>query len=260
MKDHRTASRHTSLLLTFAILTGLALAAGATAVDSDDGPCFSPHIAIYTVPGPDQFSAPPRAAFHTQPYIYGALNASTAYDSEVADDVPGEYEGETIGSVTLYVAEWMGTVWVPPDGITLSFYLSACPPSLGPDLVYFFPWASIPAEFVYNGPPGNMFVYAAELVLPSPLTIPEVLSIGATVNMHWGIAAPFCGFCFSQPTVFGCGEMYWDDELDGVPRWTAVSGPLGSPADLAYILNSPETGIDDEQQQTTWGRMKASYR
>lgn len=260
MKGHRTVYGHASLLLTLTFLGCLAVAAGAAHAHTPDDQSISPHIAVYTPPGSEQFEGAQRAVFHAQPYIYGSLNASTAYDSEAADDVPAIYEGETIGSVTLYVAEWMWTEWVPPDGITLNFYLSSCPPSLGPDLVYVFPWDEISSEFVYNGAPGNMFVYAAELVLPSPLTIPEELSIGATVNMDWGTSAPYCGFCFSQPTIFGCGEMYWDDEMDGVPRWTAISGPLGYPVDLAYTLRSPVTGIDDEPQETSWGRVKASYR
>ena len=202
-----------------------------------------------------------RDAFYAQAYFNGSINASTGYDSEVADDVPSAFEGEMLGSVTLYVAEWMGTSWVDPGGVVLNLYFSSCPPLLNPDLTYSYDWADLDPQFVYSGVPGNMFIYSVELTLPAQLEIPAALSIGATVLMDWGGSPPYCGFALANyGAPAGCGELYWDNLESGAPRWTGMSEVVGFSADLAYELHAPQTGVQETPLPDTWSSVKALYR
>ena len=206
-------------------------------------------------------ASPTLDAFYSQDWVNASLNASTAFDSEAADDVPSTYEGAVLGSVTLYVAEWLGTAWVDPSGVTLNLYFGSCPPPLPPDLTYSYEWEDLDPQFVYSGSPGNMFIYSVELVLPAELEIPSEFSIGATVLMDWGAVPPYCGLAlanYADPA--GCGELYWDNVESGAPRWTTLSSVAGFSADLAYELRAPQTGVPEEPFVSTWSHLKALYR
>ena len=59
-------------------------------------------------------------AFYCQPPSFDyAVNASSAFDSEVCDDLPDSLAGHSITEVTLYVTEWGHSEWVDPMGVVI---------------------------------------------------------------------------------------------------------------------------------------------
>ena len=129
-------------------------------------------------------TAPTRDAFYCQALnpAWNVHQASTGYGSEVADDIPLEYLGTMIHEVSLYVGEFYGD-WIDPDGVVLNFYHSECLPALEPDQNFYFAWADIEKEIVYNG---SWRVYLVTLVLPEPVMVLNEMSLGAYVDNSWG--------------------------------------------------------------------------
>jgi len=200
---------------------------------------------------------PPRGAFYCQPPSFDyAVNASTAFESEVADDVPDSLTGRAIGEVTLYVTEWGSDEWVEPAGVVIRFYDGECPPPLKATVVYSFAWNELTTSLEHMNPPVKI-VYAVTAALPTPVTITADMSLGAYVVTDWPLQ-PYAGLTLTQPDdLHGCGELYWDDATHGAPRWTQLSSVTGIAADLAYCLAEEGTGIQDE---ISWGRMKNLFR
>ena len=199
----------------------------------------------------------PRDVFYCQPPSFGyAVNASTAYESEVADDLPDSLIGQTVGEVTLYVTEWASGEWVEPAGVVISFYDGECPPPLEAAVVCSFAWAGLMTNLEHMNPPVRI-VYSATAALPAPVTVTAGMSLGAYVVTDWALE-PYAGLTLTEPDeLHGCGELYWDDVTHGAPRWTPLSTVTGVAADLAYCLAESGTGLPDER---SWGRMKSLFR
>jgi hypothetical protein len=184
------------------------------------------------------------------------VNASTAFASEIADDLPESLAGWTIGEVTLYITEWGSDEWVEPAGVVIRFYDGRCPPQLEPAIVCSFAWSELTTNLECVNPPVRI-VYAATAVLPTPVTIATGMSLGAYVVTDWP-HQPYAGLTLTEPDeLHGCGELYWDNETYGAPRWTPLSTVTEIAADLAYCLSEVGTGL---QNEISWGRMKSLFR
>jgi hypothetical protein len=184
------------------------------------------------------------------------VNASTAFESEVADDLPDSLAGRTVGEVTLYVTEWGSGEWVEPVGVVIRFYDGKCPPPLEPAIVCSFAWSELTTNLECMNPPVRI-VYSATAVLPTPVAITTSMSLGAYVVTDWS-HQPYAGLTLTGPDeVHGCGELYWDNETHGAPRWTPLSTVTEIAADLAYCLGGEGTGLRNE---VSWGRMKSLFR
>ncbi len=200
---------------------------------------------------------PPRGVFYSQPPSYDyAVNASTAFESEVADDLPESLAGRAIDEVTLYVTEWGSDEWVEPAGVVIRFYDGRCPPEFEPAIVCSFAWSELTTSLQYMNPPVRI-VYTATAALPAPVTITTGMSLGTYVVTDWP-HQPYAGLTLTEPDeLHGCGELYWDNETHGAPRWTPLSWVTEIAADLAYCLGEVGTGL---QNEASWGRMKSLFR
>ncbi len=193
------------------------------------------------------------------PYWAG-INASSAYDAEIADDIPEALVGETITHIKLYVAEWLG-LWQDPESIIVAFYGGVCPPPVSPGISYVIPWGNV--ESTHFSSSGPMVAYEVTLELPSPLTIDPSTSLGVSLVTPWGQAAPFAGFLLANPDQsVGCGGFYWDYAAGGAPRWTDGSVVPEIDADLAYCLTiAGATAVAEPMvAPATWGHAKSLYR
>jgi hypothetical protein len=102
-------------------------------------------------------------------------------------------------------------------------------------------------------------VYAATVALPVPVTPTPGMSLGAYVVTDWP-GQPYAGLTTTRPAeVNGCGELYWDNESHGAPRWAPLSAATEIPADLAYCLAESGTGVLPERA-TSWSRIKSLFR
>ena len=199
-----------------------------------------------------------RSVLYCQPPSFSyAVNASTAYESEIADDIPDSLVGRSIGEVTLYVTEWGHTEWVEPLGLVIRFYDGACPPPLDAAIEFDISWDSLMTGLEVMTPPTRI-VYSATAALPSTVTVTPGMSIGAHVVTDWPLQ-PYAGLTLTEPgDCYGCGELSWDDAAHGAPRWTPLSSATAIEADLAYCLAEEGTGIQDGT--TSWGRIKSLFR
>ncbi len=195
---------------------------------------------------------------HCQVPFWTGVNASTGLNSEIADDVPVDFAGETVTQLTLWVAEWLAG-WQDPDGIILNIYDGTCGPPASPVVQHVIPWGSLTATF--DQAAGSMISYKVVIDLPVPLTIGLATTIGVSVDTPWGASPPYAGFLaanYNAPE--GCGEFYLDSPTVGAPRWTAGSAVHSFSADLSYCLTTggatpvPEPGI------SSWAHVKARYR
>ena len=208
--------------------------------------------AVYT---PTNLTTLPQAFYCQQPHTtWLAFNASSPYDSELADDIPDEYVGYSISHVTVYHAQWAGG-YTPPDDIIINFYNAECPPSMDPDMTYTVPYDQCETEMVYQV---DWFVNAITVPIDPCVYISSPMSVGGLVTVGWGQNPPYNGLCLTDEyNVVGCGEAYWAGAFWGMPRWTICSAYWGAPLDLAYCLHE-EGGTPT--QSSTWGRVKSLYR
>jgi len=186
--------------------------------------------------------------FYSQDPDYESVyNMSSGFDSEIADDIPGEFAGQTIRQLTLWVGEWSGD-WQDPDGITVNFYDSICPPAMVPVISFMIPWDQWDKELVYNG---IAMVYRVTGDLPQEIEILPQMSIGGFVNISWGSNEPFTGLCATPfYTTYGECVAYLDADNWGYERWTAIDHYTQIPQDFAYGLSEEATSIDDEHNTT----------
>jgi hypothetical protein len=193
---------------------------------------------------PEEVSVPPlMAEFYCQPpHIYlQTYNACTAFDSEVADDIPDDFVGVEINDVVFYVSEW-GGAWVDPAGVYVNFYTGECPPALVADKSFFFAWADVEREIIYNDP-GYFTCYRVQVYLPELVTITADMSLGLTVDNPWGQTTPYCGIVVTDDGItYGDCGCYWSPEYWGYPRWTYGLDYFGVDRDVAYCLSSPSAG------------------
>jgi hypothetical protein len=174
---------------------------------------------------------PPDYEFYCQPphpYLW-TFNASTAFGSESADDIPDEFVGMSIVDIVFYVGQWGGP-WID-TGVHVNIYYSECAPGLSPDATYYFAWDELITEVIYDDP-GNFAAYRCKGYFPAPIVIVEDMSIGFQVETDWGDIPPYAGVVMTDDYVtFG-----------GYPRWTTTSGYSGIPVDVAYCLSDGAGG------------------
>jgi hypothetical protein len=196
---------------------------------------------------------------YCQSPFWTAVNASSPYDSEVADDASVQFEGELVDRVTLWAVEWLAA-WQDPDSVVVSFYDGICGPALAPVVRHAIPWAE--AEVYFFGTFGSMIAYEATVDLPELVEIGPATSIGASLVVPWGPVQPYAGFLlanYEDPA--GCGEFYLDNVSIGAPRWTLGSVVTGFRADLAFCLWSGSTAAAEPNvEPSSWGRLKSGYR
>jgi len=194
-------------------------------------------------------------------YYVWTLNASTAFGSELCDDVPGDLYPLSIYGVMFYAGEWAG-YWRDPAGFYLNFYFSCCPPGTSPDLSYYFAWdnAFMTRQLYYSSPGWFESWEVTQMLMDPPcLWFPEpCVSIGIILDTTWGTSAPYGGVAATDYyTVYGCGQAYWCFEYYGVYRWVTVGSYFGVSADMAYGLIG--THEPSAAQPTTWGAVKSLY-
>jgi hypothetical protein len=247
--------RRSLALMTLFTSVALAFAAPATLASSE----LLRSSALSVLPATPSDSREPRSreVFYTQaPSFDYAVNASTAFESEIADDLPDSLLGRTIGEVTLHVTEWGAPEWMEPAGVVICFYEGKCPPPLEPAVTESFAWNGLMTSLELMNPPVKI-VYEVTAALSVPFTVVTDLSIGAYVVTDWA-GAPYAGLTLTEPgELHGCGQLYWDSVTHGAPRWTPLSDATGVPADLAYSLAEEGTGLTDEM---SWGRIKGLFR
>ncbi len=246
-----------SLVIGILLASAAAASASQTASVAARGPLPpSAWLAPHATPG-HLTVPPPRGTFYCQPPSCDyAVNASTAFESEVADDLPESLAGRTIDEVTLYITEWGSDEWVEPAGVVIRFYDEKCPPQLEPAIACSFAWSELTTNLECMNPPVRI-VYATTAVLPTPVTITTGMSLGAYVVTDWQ-NQPYAGLTLTEPDeLHGCGELYWDNETHGAPRWTPLSAVTEIAADLAYCLGEAGTGL---QNEISWGRTKSLFR
>jgi hypothetical protein len=167
-----------------------------------------------------------------KPEYDAVYNMSTAFASEIADDIPGSLSGRKILEVTLWMGEWYG--WIDPDAVTVNFYQGACPPLLYPSQTFTIPWRDWDKELVHVG---LAQVYRITAALPQPVEVLPPMSIGAYVNISWGPTVPFAGICATPEwSGHGAGEAFLDGMNWGYTRWTSIAFYTGVPRDMAFGL------------------------
>jgi hypothetical protein len=183
-----------------------------------------------------------RSGFYCQnpDVAWGALSACTAFDSELADDLPDQFSGTVVGPVTLWVCEWQGE-WRDPASIILNFYDDACPPQTEGFAHHEIPWSLCTKTLVHSG---AWTVYEVTVPINGHMLLTGN-SMGASVGNTWGQDPPYCGLCWGR-TLSGCGGAWWDGEFWGSYRWDYAAYYTGVDADLAYCLDSQVIGSYDE--------------
>ncbi len=174
--------------------------------------------------------------------IYGL---SSGFDAEFADDIPAEYEGSSLWSVTVWVGQWWAGPsgpWVDPTGLRLNFYHDFCPPELDPFRTEEWTWAELDPELVSGGSSQRVFRITVEL--SSGVLIEAGMSLGVTPLIDWGHAEPFTGVCATPMYVsYGACPAYLDGDNWGYTRWTGIDFFTQIPQDLGYIIEGVSTTV-----------------
>ena len=203
---------------------------------------------------PFNFS-PDREAFYSQlpATSWGALNASSGFEAEMADDIPATFAGMEFNEVTFFHAQWGGVDFVAPDALVVTVYDEACPPGMDPSTVFVVPYAELETELLYSD---SWYVYACKAILPAMVTITDAMSIGAYLDNPWGIDPPYNGLCYTdEAMVAGC-DAYRDGAYWGWDRWTSMTEYFGYGVDLAYVLGTGTVA----NEPASWGTIKSLYR
>lgn len=229
--------RIATLLICLLAFAGLAMAEESGWVFSND-PVNIPEI------HEELWCQPPAASWN-------AFNASTGFNSEMADDIPASLAGSQVTGVVFWHAQWAGG-YQAPTGLIVNFYNQACPPSQAAASTENIPYGALQTQMVYQG---SWFVNQMTATLTMPFTLGATSSIGGKIDNAWGQNAPYNGLCIVEYPVTGC-EGYWDGAYWGMPRWTPFSAYWGSPLDLAYCILGGATPT----AETTWGQVRSLYR
>jgi hypothetical protein len=237
-----------SVLLALAAMTLAVAAYAAGPVDDSD---FAPGN------GPDPDA--PRDIFHCQDPTSGfwTTNSSTGFDSEMADDIPDEFDGRWVNEIVVYVGEW-GATWMDPAGIIVNLYDNGCPPPLDPYDTLYFTWGDpTQMEYVFVNDQPSSYDLRVTLFVDPPFQITSRMSLGFVMDNTWGTDPPYCGVDYTEDyDIYGCGEFYWDGEYWGYPRWTPISAYAGVPRDIAYCLGEPGS---TPTVPSTWSFIKGLY-
>ncbi len=218
------------------------------------GAAYADEIMPQTIDTPTNLTPPDNAFYCQLPNVgWNAFNASNAFNSEMADDIPSAYNGMTITHVTFYHAQWGGGYTAPAE-VVVNFYNEDCPPPLSPYLSFTVPWGALEQTMVYQG---SWFVNEIKIPLPEPVLIVTPMSIGGLVNVGWGTNPPYNGLCVTDEyNIAGCGEGYWAGDYWGYPRWSPFSWYWGAPFDVAYCLSYK---VETPTETSTWGKIKSMY-
>ena len=188
----------------------------------------------------------------------GAINASTGYESELADDIPHALAGSTISHVTFHHVQWEATVtgYVEPTSLIVNFYVESCPPDMEPDLSFTIAWDELDTEMTFES--DDTYRARITATLPMDVTIVAGMSIGVLVDNDWGEGWPFNGFATTHRDEVGATcEGHFDGDHWGNPRWTRISELIGVESGVAYCL---QTLDPTPTQLTSWSAVKATYR
>ncbi len=187
-----------------------------------------------------------RGGFYCQDPDYAMIyNMSSGFDAEFADDIPMEFIGETIATITLWMGEWYyggGPYWTEPDGIRVNLYQEACPPEMEPFHTIEVPWNELDKDLIFDTTSST--VYEVRVHLDPPMQVGEVMSIGATALISWGQDEPFTGIVATPMHIsFGACPAWFDAEWWGYTRWTAIDEFTMIEQDLAYCLSGEGTEV-----------------
>jgi hypothetical protein len=228
------------------VLGFLAFAAPALAIESSH----------YTSTIPLQLTDPRCGVFYCQQtsQSWSAANASSGFYSEMADDLPDDFQGGSLTGAVFYVAEW-GAGWVNPQSFTFEVFNGACPPEMNAVASFTVDWGQLDPVLVYSG---DWTVYQITGYWYNHVYIGAHTTLGGFSNNNWGDSPPYCGLVVCD-VVSGCGEGYWSAEYWGAPRWTPLSWYFGYEWDVAYCAIGFGTGVVPVNQ-TSWGRIRSIYR
>lgn len=179
-----------------------------------------------------------RDAFYCQNPDYMMIyNMSSGFDAEIADDIPDQWVGYPVTSVTLWFGEWYtggGQGWQEPLGLRLNLYHESCPPELIPYRTIEIAWADLDKILVDSS--SSRWVYEVHVPLSPALLVEPGMSLGATALIDWGQEEPFCGIVATPFWVsYGACPAYLDGENWGYIRWTAIDEFTTINQDLAYL-------------------------
>ena len=222
--------RRTNLLLSLLLLPAVALAGVPLHSSGESAPS-----SVFT-----------RDAFYCQnPDFAMIYNMSSGFDAEIADDIPAEWAGETVTSVTLWIGQWYsmgGPQWTDPVGVRLNLYGESCPPSMDPFRTIEVAWADLDKTHVYGS--GGSDVYEVHILLNPPLVLEAGMSLGTTALIDWGHDEPFTGIVATPTYVsYGACPAYLDASWWGYDRWTSIDFFTQIPQDVAYCLTGPTTTV-----------------
>jgi hypothetical protein len=211
--------------------------------------------------GGPSISAPAssRDVFYCQdPDFVMIYNISSGFDAEFADDIPVEFAGNTVTTVTVWLGEWYsmgGPPWTDPVGIRVNFYNESCPPEMEPARTVEIAWDDLDKTLVYESVGST--VYELRVPLDPPLMLEAGMSLGATALIDWGQEEPFTGIVATPFYVsYGACPAYLDASFWGYDRWTAIDFFTQIPQDLAYCLGNGSVAVESK----TWSLLKSSYR
>lgn len=178
-------------------------------------------------------------------------NSSSAFQSEMADDIPNDFVGAQINEVTFYVGQW-GASWMDPQNLVIDFWDGVCPPGMTPLATFTIPWGDLTVQTVYNG---SWTVKQCTAVLPNYVTLTPDMSLGGFSTTPWGQNPPYCGLTICDQ-INGCGPGYIAGATWGCPRWSPFSCLFGANYDLAYCIG----GAVVPAENTSWGQIRGMYR
>jgi hypothetical protein len=192
-------------------------------------------------------------------YYVWTLNASTAFGSEFADDIPADLYPYRVYGLIFYAGEWAG-YWQNPSGFYINYYFGCCPPGTAPNLSYYYAWdnARMTRQLYYSSPGWFESWEVTQMFEPVGARDP-CMSIGFQLDTPWGPTPPYAGVAATDYyDVYGCGQAYWCFEYYGIGRWVTIGSYFGVTADMAYGLigrHEPPSAT----ATSTWGAVKSIY-
>jgi len=209
-------------------------------------PLLAQSTALISPPAEFESSSSARDVIYCQDPDYSMIyQMSSGFNAEIADDIPVEFTGEIISTVTLWLGEWYyggGPYWTEPDGIRLNFYHEACPPELLPYHSVEVPWVDLDKDLIFDNTSST--VYELRIHLDPPLEVGEFMSIGATALISWGTQEPFTGIVATPWEVsYGACPAWLDAANWGYIRWTSIDNFTTIPQDMAYCLSTLPTDV-----------------
>jgi len=189
-----------------------------------------------------------RDAFYCQdPDYVMVYNMSSGFDAEIADDIPDEWAGYEVASITLWFGEWYtggSQGWRDPVGLRVNLYHESCPPELVPYRSIEIAWDDLDKILIEST--SSRWVYEVHVPLSPTLIVEPGTTLGATALIDWGQEEPFCGIVATPFWVsYGACPAYLDGQNWGYIRWTAIDEFTTINQDLAYCLEGPASAVPE---------------